>query len=409
MVAQRRDGGLHLPLVRRPAPPALRHGRDPRRATARPAWSTRWASPRSSRRWSRSWPSTSTPASSSRTTRSRCSTRTSGWPPATASTASSSTCPRASASRRKALARRLLDRLREHAQDLGLGRRARRDRGPAAPAATAPRASSSSTRPTTTCARSWRRSSRRRSADTGPDPRLAPSRSTRRRCPMARPTSSSSARTAAPRSARTSPSARTAGTRLRKRAPKIERDGTLSEPRPPRRPPQPQAPRLGRSCAPGEIPGIRGRALRRPYATLALVVLSLFGYLLLARHQPRRRRAWPGPSTASWWRLATTPFLYANVWYELAAVAAIGLFGWLLERRHGPLVVLALFFVGGVGGAALEVAVDGDAAARPRRQRRRAGPALAAWAVARPRCAAAAARTTTATCSASPSSRCCCC
>ena len=59
------------------------------------------------------------------TTRGRCSTRTSGSPRATASTASSSTCRATSACRRKELARRLLDRLREHAQDLGCGRRLR--------------------------------------------------------------------------------------------------------------------------------------------------------------------------------------------------------------------------------------------------------------------------------------------
>ena len=44
----------------------------------------------------------------------------------------------------------------------GLGRRARGDRRPAASAATAPSARWSSTRPTTTCARSWPRSWRRR-------------------------------------------------------------------------------------------------------------------------------------------------------------------------------------------------------------------------------------------------------
>ena len=65
---------------------------------------------------------------------------------------------RASGSPTRELARRLLDRLREHAQDLGSGGRARGDRGPARRAATAPRARSSSTRPTTTCARSWPRS-----------------------------------------------------------------------------------------------------------------------------------------------------------------------------------------------------------------------------------------------------------
>jgi membrane associated rhomboid family serine protease len=36
---------------------------------------------------------------------------------------------------------------------------------------------------------------------------------------------------------------------------------------------------------------------------------------------------------------------------------AIGLFGWLLERRHGSWVVLALFLLGGVGGMAVTAAV----------------------------------------------------
>jgi len=58
------------------------------------------------------------------------------------------------------------------------------------------------------------------------------------------------------------------------------------------------------------------------------------------------------------WRFATTPFLYANAWYELAAVGAIGLYGWLLERRHGPWPVLALFVICGMGGAALEWLID---------------------------------------------------
>ena len=151
------------------------------------------------------------------------------------------------------------------------------------------------------------------------------------------------------------------GTRLRKRAPKIERDGTLSEPRTATRPARrPKAPRLAR-MRPGEIPGIRADALRRPYATGALVVLSLFGYLLLAITS-RGDVAVAGAVDGEWWRLATTPFLYGNVWYELAAVTSIAIFGTLLERRHGPLVVVVLFFLGGAGGAALEVAVNGDSA-----------------------------------------------
>ena len=56
--------------------------------------------------------------------------------------------------------------------------------------------------------------------------------------------------------------------------------------------------------------------------------------------------------------MAASPFLYTSVWYELVAVTAIAIFGWLLERRHGPIVVLALFVLCGMGGIALTVAVD---------------------------------------------------
>jgi membrane associated rhomboid family serine protease len=145
------------------------------------------------------------------------------------------------------------------------------------------------------------------------------------------------------------------GNRLRKRAPKIERDGTVSEPRKARKA-RTSAPRLSRFRS-GEIPGIRGELTARPYATMALVVLSLFGYLLLfpvALIDIGVAR----PIDGQWWRVATSPFLYASIWYELAAVTAIAVFGWLLERRHGPLVVLFLFVLCGMGGIALAVAVD---------------------------------------------------
>ena len=35
------------------------------------------------------------------------------------------------------------------------------------------------------------------------------------------------------------------------------------------------------------------------------------------------------------------------------ALGTIAIYGWLVERRHGPLVVLVLFAVGAIGGAAV--------------------------------------------------------
>src|SRR3954463_11839025 len=97
------------------------------------------------------------------------------------------------------------------------------------------------------------------------------------------------------------------GTRLRKRAPKIERDGTVSEPKPKKQKKQ-RAPRVRR-----ERPSVGAAVDRRPYATLALVLLSLFGYLVLSAVEPadiavagpivcgggpRPPSLSPGPSTA---------------------------------------------------------------------------------------------------------------
>ena len=55
---------------------------------------------------------------------------------------------------------------------------------------------------------------------------------------------------------------------------------------------------------------------------------------------------------SQWWRTFAAPFIYTNTGYAFVSLFAIGLFGWLLERRHGPLVVVVLFLLGGIGGLA---------------------------------------------------------
>lgn len=140
------------------------------------------------------------------------------------------------------------------------------------------------------------------------------------------------------------------GQRLRKRAPKIEREDGEARVKESRKLPRPT---LG-PLRTGEIPGIRGDEVRRPYATIVLTVLSIVGYLLLFLVD-RVSVAVDGPIDGGWWRVATSPFLYQNTWAQLAAVTAIALYGWLLERRHGPVVVILLFALGGMGGTALAV------------------------------------------------------
>ena len=140
------------------------------------------------------------------------------------------------------------------------------------------------------------------------------------------------------------------GNRLRKRAPKLDRQGRVAEKRR-RRPPAPALPRLRR----GEIPGIRAES--RPYTTAALVVAGMAGYLVWRTGNINITQvAVIGKPGSHWWRLITAPFIYNNLGYAFVALGTIAIFGWLLERRHGPLPVIALFAIGGVGGAAATAA-----------------------------------------------------
>jgi membrane associated rhomboid family serine protease len=143
------------------------------------------------------------------------------------------------------------------------------------------------------------------------------------------------------------------GNRLRKRAPKLERGGTPKQAKPPRK-----RPSLGR-LKPGEIPGIR--AERRPYATIALVLASLLVTLLgnAGVYSPAEL-ALGAAFTDEYWRAATTLFVYDQTGYEVVTLAAVFLFGWLLERRHGPWAPLLVFLVGGAGGMLIAIA-GGDA------------------------------------------------
>jgi membrane associated rhomboid family serine protease len=134
------------------------------------------------------------------------------------------------------------------------------------------------------------------------------------------------------------------GTRLRKRAPRLDRPD-----KPPKRSriPTPRLSPLRR----GEIPGIRPDA--RPWVTMALVVASL-GVSLAWKIVPASLDiAVDGKPANEFWRVFTAPFLYTNVGYGFIALVAIAVFGWLIERRHGPVVVLLLFICCAAGGIAI--------------------------------------------------------
>src|SRR5262249_5066015 len=172
--------------------------------------------------------------------------------------------------------------------------------------------------------------------------------------------------------------------RLRRRAPKLPRANapTRTRRRLTRRLRWPRA-RISARAEPGRRQtgwGRDGRAASRPYATIALVAISLGTWAAWhAKPDLYFKLTIAGPRRGVWGKLVPSQSAYANGLYEFVALVAIALFGWLLERRRGPAVVLALFLGGGVAGALVASAVyadplvsGGNAAALP---------LLAAWAV----------------------------
>jgi membrane associated rhomboid family serine protease len=149
------------------------------------------------------------------------------------------------------------------------------------------------------------------------------------------------------------------GTRLRRRAPKLPpvnapaRGGTLrgrarsllSRSRP--------APVGARRPVRARTRVQPGRwAAERPYATMALVAASCVAWVV-QRAEPELflHAAVLGPLGGDWWKLLSSGFVYGDGWYAFVAIVAIAIFGWLVERRHGPAVVLALFLgAGAIGG-----------------------------------------------------------
>jgi membrane associated rhomboid family serine protease len=138
------------------------------------------------------------------------------------------------------------------------------------------------------------------------------------------------------------------GSRLRKRAPKLDRGARPRERRFLR---PPQRPSLGRLRS-GEMPGLRLDA--RPFVTIAAVVASVGVSIAVQTNGVSvANLAIDGKPTGEWWRVATAPLVYVNTGYALAALLTVALFGWLLERRHGHVVMALVFLAGGAGSMAV--------------------------------------------------------
>jgi membrane associated rhomboid family serine protease len=138
------------------------------------------------------------------------------------------------------------------------------------------------------------------------------------------------------------------GQRVRKRAPKLDRSS--GEPEQKRRKRQRKLPRLRAD----EIAGIAPDT--RPYATFGLIVACVVG-MLVAAADPLRdigQLIVPTPSDNDIWRWFLAPFLHGDqLGYAFVALVPVGIFGTLLERRFGPLAVVATFILAGAGLAVL--------------------------------------------------------
>ena len=153
------------------------------------------------------------------------------------------------------------------------------------------------------------------------------------------------------------------GHRLRRRAPKIPRAGGSQRPSRRRllgrwasrgagRPASEQASRRA------PRPVLAATIAERPYATIALVAASCVIWVLLrADFVSPGRLLVIGPLHGEWWKLFSSQFAYLNGWYAFFTLLVVAIFGWLLERRFGAVVVLALFLGAGVAGALVALAV----------------------------------------------------
>lgn len=141
------------------------------------------------------------------------------------------------------------------------------------------------------------------------------------------------------------------GQRVRKRAPKLERG---SEPQPSRAKRRTRLPRL----RPDEIEGIAPDT--RPYATFALIALSLLASLVVSTGALATSDLGGifVPLDEQPWRFFAAPFVHDGLGYQFVALVVVGIFGSQLERRFGPVPVVLVFVLAGAAGCALAVELN---------------------------------------------------
>jgi membrane associated rhomboid family serine protease len=110
--------------------------------------------------------------------------------------------------------------------------------------------------------------------------------------------------------------------------------------------------RAGRPRRLRSTDGVSRWAASRPYATIALVAAGCAAWIVFhAEPTLYLHMAIVGPIGAEWWKLLTSEFASLSGPYTFVALLTLAIFGWLVEARHGPAVVLALFFGASAAGA----------------------------------------------------------
>ena len=141
------------------------------------------------------------------------------------------------------------------------------------------------------------------------------------------------------------------GQRVRKRAPKLDRGAEPAAGRRPRR--RTRLPRLRQDEIEGIAPDVR------PYATLVLIGLSLITTLVYVVDKTLDLGIVVMPGAEEAWRWFASPFVYqTGLGYQFVALIATAIFGTLIERRFGPLAVVAVFVLAGAAGCALAVTLE---------------------------------------------------
>lgn len=101
---------------------------------------------------------------------------------------------------------------------------------------------------------------------------------------------------------------------------------------------------------------------RPPYAALTLVLIACCAWVASSGGYLKvEKLIVVGPLHGDWWRPLSSPFIYGNGFSAglamFATLLSVAVFGGLLERRHGSLVVLFLFFAAQVLGTLVAEAV----------------------------------------------------